>query len=210
MSLYTPTHFATSDTDAVAQLLRDHPFATVITPTDGEPAISHLPLLHVAGEGPHGALIGHFARANPHWQLAQARMTIAVFHGPHAYVSPSWYVAPARSVPTWNYAAVHAHGTLEIDDDPVAARGVLDTLARHFENGRPAAWSMAMMSERERDAMVRGIVAFRMPIGKLDAKFKMSQNRPAEDRTRVIAALAADGHPDSIATAAWMQRHAPA
>jgi transcriptional regulator len=87
---------------------------------------------------------------------------------------------------------------------------VLDTLARRFEDGRPAAWAMTMMPERERDAMVRGIVAFRMPIVRLEAKFKMSQNRPLEDRTRVIAALSADGHPDSVATAEWMERHAPA
>ena len=209
MSLYTPTHFAASGADAVAQLMRDHPFATVITPTDGEPAISHLPLLHARGDGPHGTLIGHFARANPHWQLARERETIAVFHGPHAYVSPSWYMAPARSVPTWNYAAVHAHGMLAIDDDTTASRGVLDALARHFEAGRPAAWSMGMMAERERDAMLRGIVAFRLPIARLEAKFKMSQNRPVEDRTRVIAALSVEGHPDSAATAEWMQRHAP-
>ena len=207
MSLYTPTHFARTEHAAIARVMREHPFATVVTPTDDEPAISHLPLLHVPEGGEHGTLLGHFARANSHWQLARVRETIAVFHGPHAYISPMWYLAPAKSVPTWNYAAVHAHGVLAIDDTPEFARQVLDALAQHFEQGRPAPWNMGMMGERERSAMIGGIVAFRMPIARLETKFKLSQNRVPEDRTRVIAALAADAHPDSVATAGWMQQY---
>jgi transcriptional regulator len=209
MSLYTPAHFARSGQAAATRLMRDHPFATVVTPTADEPAISHLPLLHVAEGGEQGTLLGHFARANPHWQLARTRETIAVFHGPHAYISPMWYLAPTKAVPTWNYAAVHAHGTLAIDDTPEAARRVLDALAQHFEAGRPAPWDMGLMGERERTAMIGGIVAFRMPIARLETKFKLSQNRTPEDRARVIAALAADAHPDSAATAAWMREYSP-
>ena len=206
MSLYTPPLFRTEERAAVSRLMHDHPFATLITPARDEPFVSHLPLLLVSDCEPHGTLLGHFARANPHWQAAQERESIAVFHGPHAYVSPSWYGEPARAVPTWNYATVHAHGTLSVMDDPAEARAILDTLVQRFEGGRPAPWTFAM-AERERDALVGAIVAFRLRIKRLDAKFKLSQNRPPADRERVMAALEAEAHPDAHATAAWMRSY---
>ena len=136
MSLYTPSHFAHDNRTAVARLIHDHAFATLITPAATEPFVSHLPLLLIPGCEPHGTLIGHFARANPHWRAAQDTESIAVFHGPHAYVSPSWYTEPQRMVPTWNYATVHAHGSLAIVEDPAEARSILDTLVQRFESGR--------------------------------------------------------------------------
>lgn len=209
MSLYTPSHFAAVDRAAIARLMHDHPFATLITPGTPEPAVSHVPLLFVPGSEPHGMLIGHVARANPHWKEAADSESIAVFHGPHAYISPTWYEHPARMVPTWNYAAVHAHGPLELIDDPVDKRHVLDALAHRFENGRPAPWHFDMPT-RERDAMVGAIVAFRMRIKRLDAKFKLSQNRSDEDRARVAEGLQAEEHPDATATAEWMLTYANA
>jgi transcriptional regulator len=208
MSLYAPSHFTHDDRIAVARLIHDHAFATLITPAAPEPFVSHLPLLLVPGCEPHGTLIGHFARANPHWRAAQAVTSIAVFHGPHAYVSPSWYTEPARMVPTWNYATVHAHGTLAIIDDPVEARAVLETLVQRFESGRPVPWQFRM-AERERDLMVGAIIAFRMRIRRVDAKFKLSQNRSSDDRGRVIAALRDEPYADAHATAEWMQSYAP-
>jgi len=209
MSLYTPAHFAAVDRAAIARLMHDHPFATLITPAVPEPVVSHVPLLFVPGAEPHGMLIGHVARANPHWQQAAHAESIAVFHGPHAYVSPTWYEHPARMVPTWNYAAVHAHGMLELIDAPEDKRHVLDALAHRFEHGRPAPWHFDM-PPRERDAMVGAIVAFRMRIRRLDAKFKLSQNRSDEDRARVVEGLQAEGHPDAAATAEWMSAYANA
>ena len=136
MSLYTPTHFTMADRAAIARLIHDHSFATLVTPAAEGPFISHLPLLLVAGSEPHGTLLGHMARANPHWQHAAGICSVAVFQGPHAYVSPSWYAEPAKAVPTWNYAAVHAHGVLDIIDDPVESRSVLDALVQRFEGQR--------------------------------------------------------------------------
>ncbi len=204
MSLYTPAHFANAERAAAARLMHDHPFATLVTPASPEPMISHLPLLLVPGCEPHGELIGHVARANPHWRHAGGAESIAIFHGPHAYVSPSWYAKPAQAVPTWNYATVHAHATMELVEDPAEARGILDTLVGRFESTRPQPWRFAM-EERARDALVGAIVAFRLRIRHIEAKFKLSQNRPATDRARVVTALDAEGHPDAAAVAAWMR-----
>ena len=207
MSLYTPSHFAAADRVAVARLLHDHPFATLVTPATPEPFISHLPLLFLPDCEPHGTLLGHMARANPHWEHAPAVSSIAVFRGPHAYVSPSWYAEPAKAVPTWNYAAVHAHGAIEIVQDAVETRRVLDALVQRFEGARDAPWQFAM-PERQRDALVGAIVAFRMRIRTLEAKFKLSQNRPRDDQVRVADALEAEGCAEATSVAQWMRRYA--
>ncbi len=208
MSLYTPPAFCVPDRAALARLIRDHPFATLITPGTPEPFVTHLPLLLVPDCEPHGTLVGHVARANPHWRAARDVESIAIFHGPHAYVSPSWYGEPARMVPTWNYAAVHVHGGVEIVDDATDARRILDLLVQRFEGGRPVPWRFAM-PERERDALVAGIVAFRLRVRRIEGKFKLSQNRSPSDRSRVIEALEREPHADAAATAAWMRAFAP-
>ena len=204
MTIYTPRHFAASDRAAVARLIHDHPFATLVTPGEPEPVISHLPLLLVPDCEPYGTLIGHMARANPHWQRAGDAESVAIFQGPHAYVSPAWYSDPAGSVPTWNYTAVHACGRMTIVDDPAETRGVLDSLVTRFESTRAVPWQFAMTG-RQRDAMVGAIVAFRLRIRHCTGKFKLSQNRSAEDRRRVAAALDGEGYSDAAAVAAWMR-----
>ena len=207
MSLYTPSHFSMHDRAAIARLMHEHSFATLITPATPEPMVSHLPLLLVPGCEPHGTLIGHFARANPHWQHAREIQSIAIFHGPHAYISPSWYGEPERMVPTWNYASVHAHGVLEMIEDPVDARGIMDALVHRFEGARAAPWKFEREAT-ERDALIRAIQPFRMRIRRIDVKFKLSQNRSSDDRARVIAALRSEGYSEADATADWMQRYA--
>jgi transcriptional regulator len=209
MAVYVPAHFASDDRAAIARLLHDHPFATLVTPATPEPLVTHLPLLRVADCEPHGTLIGHFARANPHVQGAGAAESIAIFHGPHAYVSPSWYAEPAGAVPTWNYAVVHAHGTLELAREPAETRAILDALIQRFESGRADPWQLGLDRPRL-DAMVAAIVGFRMKVRRLDVKFKLSQNRSAEDRRRVARALEAEGCAEADATAAWMRAYAGA
>jgi len=207
MAIYVPPSFSVKDREAVARLVHDYPFATFVTPSSPEPWVSHIPMLLFDDGAPHGTLIGHFARANPHWRSAADGRSLAIFHGPHAYVSPSWYMDPVQAVPTWNFTAVHAQGRVEIFDDPADARRVLDALVQRFEGVRPAPWKLAM-EERQRDALVAAIVAFRMPIERLDAKFKLSQNRARDDRVRVIAALKAEGYSEATETAGWMQAYA--
>jgi transcriptional regulator len=206
LSVYLPSWFAAHDNDAIARLVRDYPFATLVTAT-AESQISHVPLLHHVDPAPHGALIGHVARANPHWRLLADHPSVAVFQGPHAYVSPSWYTEPAAMVPTWNYAVVHVHGPVEIVDDRAATLATVQELTERFESGRPAPWRLQLEGARL-DAMLGAIVAFRMTITRVDAKFKLSQNRGAADRDRVIAGLLEDDHPEAVSTAKWMDRYA--
>ncbi len=207
MSIYTPKHFDTHDRAAIARLMLEHSFATLVTPAMPEPTVSHLPLLLLPDCEPHGTLLGHFARANPHWRHARDVESIAIFHGPHAYVSPAWYGEPERMVPTWNYASVHAHGTLAVVDDAVEAQGIMDALVQRFEATRAQPWQFRR-EERERDALMGAIVPFRMHIKRVEAKFKLSQNRSRDDRARVIAALRAVGHPEAARTADWMDAYA--
>ncbi|MEO8537817.1 MAG: FMN-binding negative transcriptional regulator [Betaproteobacteria bacterium] len=209
MSVYLPTHFTAPDRAAAARLVHDHPFATLVTPAPDGPLISHVPLLLMSSSEPNGMLLGHMARANPHWRQAGSVESVAIFHGPHAYVSPSWFADPANGVPTWNYAVVHATGTLEVLDDPLDARRVLDALATRFEATRDAPWQFAM-SERQRDALVGAIVAFRMPVRLLTGKFKLSQNRTRDDQRRIADALDTEPYADATAVAAWMRRYGAA
>ena len=204
MSLYTPRAFAPVD-GAVARLIEDHPFATLLTPGDPEPAVSHLPLQYRA-DGERGTLLGHMARANPHWQRFAGTPSIAIFHGPHTYVSPSWYAEPATAVPTWNYAVAHVHGRVELMNG-TETRALLDEMIQRYEGARPAPWRL-QLEGRPLAAMLDAIVGFRLVVERVDAKLKLSQNRSAEDRDRVIAALRAEGGRDALDTADWMDRYA--
>ena len=207
MSVYVPQHFTARDQASVARLLGEYPFATLVTPSAPEPFVTHLPLIHIADCEPHGTLHGHFARANPHVEAAEQMQSLAIFHGPHAYVTPSWYADPAAAVPTWNYAVAHAHGTLELARDPADTRAVLDLLVQRFEGSRAAPWKIGLTPTRL-DAMVGAIVGFRIKVKRIDVKLKLSQNRSREDRERVIAGLAAEGYAEASATATWMRAFA--
>lgn len=206
MSLYVPRAFAVEDRAALDLLIDEHPFATLLTPAVPEPFVSQLPLLREAERG-GAALIGHFARANPHWRHATGASSIAIFHGPHAYVSPTWYAEPGQAVPTWNLATVHVLGHLELLADASDAERVIGALVERFEGAGENAWRFAMRGP-PREALVAGIVAFRIVIERVTGKFKLSQNRTPGDRRRVIEALAGAGNAQASATAAWMRRFA--
>ena len=206
MTLYTPSHFAAQDAADALALMRAYPFATLITTAPEGPYITHLPILSGEAPAPHGMLHAHMAKANPHWRAFAQGQTVAVFHGPHAYISPSWYVNPDREVPTWNYAAVHAHGApelIEARDDKLA---LIDRSVATFEAANTPPWTRKVAGERL-EMMLGAIVAFRIPVARIEAKFKMNQNRTAPDRMQVIDRLHATAHPDLIAMADWMRGH---
>ncbi len=207
MPLYTPRAFMPGEATAVERLLREHPFATLVTPGDPEASISHLPLQYRAESGARGSLLGHMARANPHWERFGDAASFAIFHGPHAYVSPSWYAKPATAVPTWNYAVAHVHGHVELMRDPADTRRLLDEMVERYEAGRAQPWRL-QLEGRPLAAMLDAIVGFRLVIDRIDAKLKLSQNRDVEDRERVIAGLRADGYADALESADWMDRYA--
>ncbi len=186
--IYLPDVFHETDRDALHGLIESHGFATLISPDAIEPMITHLPLLLERGRGAQGTLIGHVARANPHWRtLHEWPEVVAIFHGPHAYVSPSWYgVQP--SVPTWNYAVVHAAGRARLLHEPQALQHITKRLVETFENPRPQPWRMELPADFQQ-RMLGAIVGFEIEISRLSGKFKLSQNRTLDDRRRVVTAL---------------------
>ena len=191
--MYVPELFALSDPTQIRALVQRWPFATVITAGGLGLVATHVPLVIAAsGDGGVDRLIGHVARANPHWQAFDGtRQALAVFSGPHAYVSPTWY-ATSPAVPTWNYAAIHAYGRPRILKGTEATRDVVERLVREHD----AAWRLADQPAEFVAGMLRGIVAFELPIDRLEGKMKLSQNRPAADRPGVVRALRAGGEVD--------------
>jgi transcriptional regulator len=204
--MYVPSHFDLGNVDDTRALMRARPFATLATTgEDGAPFVTHLPLLFDADGSAHGKLVGHVARANPHWRLFdRGTPTLAVFHGPHAYISPNWYASP-NLVPTWNYTAVHAYGTPRILGDSADALAVVERLTAYFEAALPRPWSTATLPPGNALAQMKGIVAFEMPIARLEAKAKVGQNRLAADQRSAAAALEAQGGEDNTAIAALMR-----
>lgn len=184
--MYIPSAFRVEDRGKLWAFMRAHAFATLVTSDqNGAPFATHLPLQLEAG-GELGVLRGHVARGNAHWKYFE-RATLAIFHGPHSYVSPSNYAA-AQAVPTWNYVAVHAYGTPQIIDDDERVNTMLEQLSAEYETTFVARWRDEL-PEDWKAKMRRGIVAFEMPIARLEGKWKLSQNRSDEDRRGVREAL---------------------
>jgi transcriptional regulator len=183
--MYIPDAFAVTDRDVVLDFIERYSFATLVSVIDGEPFATHLPLLLDRADG---RLLGHVARANPHARAFDGKTpALAIFTGPHAYVSPALYInTPA--VPTWNYTAVHVVGSPTVIDDELRIDGLLAALIQKYETPRERPWSGEMPDDYRRK-MVRGIIAFEMPMARLEGKFKLSQNRPAADRENVIRHL---------------------
>jgi len=196
MALHVPKAFASADERLAQALIREFPFAALVTVPAAatEPHVTHLPLLLE-----DGALLGHMARPNPHWQALARGSTLALFQGPHAYVSPRWYAAGTDAVPTWNYAVVHARvrPALLPDDETLA---LVKALTTRFDPGAP------VIAPAKVQRLLRGIVGFRLVIEQLELKLKLSQNKDAADRAGVIAALAASGRAGDAEVAEWMRR----
>ena len=204
--MYLPGHFKETDQARQHALIRQYPFALLVSTIDGSPYATHLPLVLDAQRGAHGHLRCHLARANPHWRgLEKDGACLVVFQGPNAYVSPNWYdVHPA--VPTWNYIAVHAYGRASLMDD-AELRRLVDDLSAIHEAGQPTPWTTAKLTEEWFANQRKAIVGLDIAVERLEGKFKLSQNRPAGDRVNVIAALS-QGDPGQQATAAKMREMA--
>ena len=204
--MYSPKFNQVHDRSILLEAMQAYSFATLFGPAPGEQSgasavATHLPLV-VKDEGEHGLLEGHFAKANPHWQALAGRETLVVFAGPHSYVSPTLYVEEL-SVPTWNYIAVHAYGRLSLVDDAPGKESLLAGLIAANEPAFMDRWHA--MPDGFRRAMLAGIIGFRIPIERIEGKFKLSQNRSPQERGNVHAAQSA-GSPDERALARWMER----
>lgn len=202
--MYVPRTFSETDPEKLFELCARYPFATVVTPTAAELWVSHVPLLPRRREG-RVVLIGHLARANAHWRaLEGGASTTAIFHGPHAYISPRWY-ATAPAVPTWNYVVVHATGPATIHDDEAHVAGHLREMTERFEGGHPGAWGADALPADFAAPLLRAVVGFELAVERWEGKLKLGQNRGAEDRAGVIAHLGSESSEASRAVAALMR-----
>jgi transcriptional regulator len=206
--MYVPAHFAERDPVRLHDFIARHSFGLLVSQADGAPFATHLPFLLDRDAGPHGTLIGHMARANPHWRTLAGQTALVVFSGPHAYISPRWYEAE-NVVPTWNYTAVHAYGPVTLVED---RDGLLDIVQRSvsvYETGVLHPWTFDVTGPFV-DRLLAQIVGFRIPIERLEGKWKLNQNHPVERRTRVIRALREQGGDDAQAVAEMMHAMLPA
>lgn len=187
MTLYVPPHFRADEPDRIFELIQRHAFATLVSDAGSGMQVSHIPFVAERDAAGRVRLLGHVARANPHWRsLEDASEVLAIFHGPHGYVSPGWY-QQHPAVPTWNYAVVHARGKATLMEEAELHELVM-TLSAIYEEGRPRPWRLAEQPADFVSSLLKAIVGFAIDVERLEGKFKLSQNRPQEI-PRVIEAL---------------------
>ncbi|HEY7122881.1 MAG TPA: FMN-binding negative transcriptional regulator [Ktedonobacterales bacterium] len=204
--MYTPPAFREDDLAKLHELMRSNSFAILVTHEDGAPLATHLPFLLDAERGPYGTLLGHMSRANSQWHaFLSGQQALAIFQGPHAYISPSWYKPEAGNVPTWNYAAVHAYGVPKIIEDETRLAALLHASVGTFEAGFEHPWTLDMPNDLFH-SKVKGIVAFEMEITRLEGKLKMSQNRPEADQENVARILSQSEDATTASVGALMQQ----
>jgi transcriptional regulator len=205
--MYLPNSFRADDRDQLHGLMREYNFATLITQHEGAPFATHLPFMLDVERGPHGTLLAHMARANPQWRdFSAGGEALVIFQGPHAYISPSWYESHP-SVPTWNYAVVHAYGIARPIEDHDTLYRMLEALVDTHEASFAQPWRMELPGDYM-DKMMRAVVGFEIEITRLEGKLKLSQNRSEHDQRRVVEMLASSADPLSVEVAAMMESHA--
>jgi transcriptional regulator len=200
--MYTPAHFSVDDASAAA-FLAGIEVADLVTVTDDGLVATFLPLIFDPDRGEHGALLGHVARSNDQWKRPPRGEAMAIAHGENAYVTPSWYATKrehGRVVPTWDYTTAHVYGELLVHDDPGWVGALVRRLTERHESRRATPWSVDDMPERFHAGQLRAIVGIELQVSRIEAKFKMSQNRTDADIDGVVSGLEADGRPDVAET----------
>jgi transcriptional regulator len=188
--MYIPAHFREDDLATLQALMREYSFATLVSTTDeGVPIATSLPFLLESEPAPYGTLKAHMALGNPQWRtFRQDREVLVLFQGPHAYITPSWY-EETLSVPTWNYATVHAYGIPRVMEDPATLYELLKTLIQTHEAQFADPWPFEQLPGEYLEKMMKGVVGFSLEVTRLEGKFKMSQNRAPRERARVAEEL---------------------
>ena len=222
--MYVPAHFAAPE-GALGELLRRAPLADLVTNGPEGLIATPLPLLFDADRGPHGTLLGHVARNNPHWRAARVAAesfepvdgpsgspdSLVILRGPDAYISPTWYASTTehgRVVPTWNYLTVHAHGHLIAHDDADWTFDIVRRLTEHFEDGFTPPWTVDDPPPRFFAGQLRAIVGVEIVLTSVAAKYKLGQNRTADDVAGAVRGLDT-GSPTDRAVAAAMRTANP-
>jgi transcriptional regulator len=207
--MYVPRLYTETDPAVIDTFIRDNGFATLVTAAHGQPFATHIPL-ELARAGGQVVLEGHVSRANPHWrELESGARCLAIFAGAHTYVSSSWY--SHENVPTWNYMVVHAWGSARLVQDETRVRDLLRRLSLHYEPNGSAegGFDVDRLTPGFYDKEVRGIVAFEIAVDKIEAGFKLSQNRDAADHSRIIEKLRERGDEESRLIADAMEQRPP-
>ncbi len=208
--MYLPKHFEETRIEVLHELIRSHPLGTLVTLASQGLDANHIPFEIDPSPAPFGTLRGHVARANPLWREPPRGVdALAIFQGPQAYVSPSWYPSKRETgkvVPTWNYAVVHAHGPLRIIDDRAWLRALVERLTRRHEAGRREPWQVTDAPPDFIEAQLAAIVGIEMPIARLAGKWKTSQNRSPRDRAGAAEGLAQDAGESAAAMADLVRR----
>ena len=205
--MYIPAHFAADDA-TVHELLTRHGAADLITLTADGLLTTMLPFAYESAAGQRGALLGHVARNNDQWRKPAQGESLAIVRGPDAYVSPSWYAAKAehgRVVPTWNYVTAHVYGRLVVHDDPAWVETLVRRLTAKHEGRRDEPWSVDEAPARYVAGQLRAIVGLEVEITRVEAKWKLSQNRSAEDVAGTVAGLEQGSDPVARQVAAAMR-----
>ncbi len=211
--MYTPANFRSEDRVKITAFIAANSFATLTTRGAGGLTATHLPFLYDEAAGPHGTLCAHLARANGQWrdfaELPEAE-ALVVFQGAHGYISPTWYASHAtmQHVPTWNYEAVHVYGVPRVIEDAGRTIEVLERTIRRYE-AAGSTYSVRSHAPEDLDKMVKAIVAFEIPVSRVEAKFKLSQNRSKEDLAGAVAGLEHTGDAAARRLAAAMRRANP-
>ncbi len=201
--MYVPPLFKEDRVDVLHAAIRRSGLVTLVTLTADGLIASHVPMLLDTEPAPYGMLLGHVARPNPQARGAVPGVqALAIFQGPDAYITPSWYATKRENgkvVPTWNYVAIHAYGPVEFFDDKERLRAIVTRLTERHESTRAEPWAVTDAPAEFTDVMLKGIVGFSLPIVRLEGKWKMSQNRPAQDRAGVVDGLEEQGRGDVAA-----------
>ncbi len=201
--MYVPAHFKEDRIDVLHAMMRETAIGTLVTTGDGGFEASHVPMLIDPGPGRFGTLRGHVARANPQWRggaagkvPVTAAPALAIFLGPNAYITPSWYAAKRETgkvVPTWNYLAVQAQGPVTFFEDRERLRDIVTRLTLRHEGSRAEPWAVSDAPADYIEAMLKAIIGFELPIARLDGKWKLGQNRSAADFAGMREGLQAEG-----------------
>ena len=206
--VYLPPAFTEARPAVLIAHIEEHNFGLLISHGTEGLVASHIPFL-VERDGERLRLLGHLARQNPQVEdLRRGGEVLTIFSGPHAYISPRWY-EDGPAVPTWNYVDVHAYGPVRLVEDGDWLRRLLRRLSDQHEAGSPAPWRMQDLPETYLAGMLKGIIGLEIAVTRLEGKYKLSQNRPAVDRPRVIAALERRGDGDALAVARLMRDREP-
>ncbi len=209
IAMYIPKHFAEPRVDVLHQLIRSRPLSTLVTLSSSGLNANHIPLHLSLESSSFGTLRGHVARANPIWSgIANDVEALAIFHGPDAYVTPSWYPTKAETrkvVPTWNYAVAHAYGTLRVVDDPTWLSGHLEELTAHNEAAFSEPWQLDDAPPDFIEKLIGAVVGIEIVITRLVGKWKTSQNQPTQNQEGVIRGLRASGGSDAMEMAALVE-----